>query len=51
MLRGELNDLGFSPEVIALNAEGLEEPSIVRGCAGGGRKTLYFHGHFDVVPA
>lgn len=49
MLRNELS-LGFSRDVIALNAEGLEE-SIVRGCAGGGSKTLYFHGHFDVVPA
>jgi acetylornithine deacetylase/succinyl-diaminopimelate desuccinylase-like protein len=45
-------DLGLSPELIELPASGeLEEPCIVRGTAGTGSATIYFHGHFDVVPA
>jgi succinyl-diaminopimelate desuccinylase len=44
--------LGLSPELIELAPAGrLEEPCVVRGCAGEGPRTIYFHGHFDVVPA
>jgi succinyl-diaminopimelate desuccinylase len=44
--------LGFSPELFDLPPSGdLEDPCIVRGRAGSGARTVYFHGHFDVVPA
>jgi succinyl-diaminopimelate desuccinylase len=39
-----LDRLGFAPELI-------EPDAIVRGTAGDGEELLYFHGHFDVVPA
>ena len=32
-------------------ARELEEPCVVRGSVGDGPRTVYFHGHFDVVPA
>jgi succinyl-diaminopimelate desuccinylase len=52
LLRDAMDDLGLAPEVIELAPSGgLEEPSIVRGTAGVGARLLYFHGHFDVVPA
>ena len=51
-LHEAMAELGLSPELIALPpARALEEPCIVRGGAGGGARTIYFHGHFDVVPA
>ncbi|WP_192810230.1 ArgE/DapE family deacylase [Actinomadura rudentiformis] len=53
ILRQAMDDLGLSPEIIEIPdapAE-LEEPCIVRGAAGEGDTLLYFHGHFDVVPA
>ena len=44
--------LGLSPELIGLPpARELEEPCIVRTNVGEGERTIYFHGHFDVVPA
>jgi succinyl-diaminopimelate desuccinylase len=44
--------LGFSPQLIDLAPTGdLEEPCILRGSVGEGARTIYFHGHFDVVPA
>lgn len=44
--------LGLAPERIPVGSTGeLDEPCIVRGSAGGGARTVYFHGHFDVVPA
>jgi succinyl-diaminopimelate desuccinylase len=47
-----MEGLGLAPELIALPpARELEEPCIVRGSAGAGARTVYFHGHFDVVPA
>lgn len=47
-----MSRLGFSAELISLPPAGmLEEPCVVRGHAGGGPRTIYFHGHFDVVPA
>lgn len=44
--------MGFEPELTAIapTAE-LEDPCLVRGNAGDGGHTIYFHGHFDVVPA
>jgi succinyl-diaminopimelate desuccinylase len=44
--------LGLSPELIELAPAGeLEDPCIVRGNVGDRPRTIYFHGHFDVVPA
>jgi acetylornithine deacetylase/succinyl-diaminopimelate desuccinylase-like protein len=52
VLRDAMSRLGFSSEVIELApTRELEEPCIVRGGIGGGAPTIYFHGHFDVVPA
>jgi succinyl-diaminopimelate desuccinylase len=52
VLRDALDRLGFSPELIELAPTGsLEAPAIVRGTVGGGPWVLYYHGHFDVVPA
>src|SRR6266540_3532667 len=44
---------GLGPEIIEIaDPSGeLEDPCIVRGTAGDGDKLVYFHGHFDVVPA
>jgi len=52
VLRDAMARLGLSPELIEVppTAE-LEDPCIVRGSSGRGSRTLYFHGHFDVVPA
>ena len=44
LLHDALERLGFAPELI-------EPPGIVRGSVGGGDRLVYFHGHFDVVPA
>ncbi len=52
VLRAAMDRLGLAPEVIELPPSGtLEDPRIVRGSAGDGPRTIYFHGHFDVVPA
>ena len=53
VLRDAMAGLGLSAEVVELAAtDSLEdEPCIVRGAAGDGPQTIYFHGHFDVVPA
>jgi succinyl-diaminopimelate desuccinylase len=52
VLREALERLELSPEVIELDGGGeLQESRIVRGRAGEGDATVYFHGHFDVVPA
>ena len=51
VLRDALDRLGLSPEVIELDASPrLKDARIVRGRAGKGDATVYFHGHFDVVP-
>jgi succinyl-diaminopimelate desuccinylase len=44
VLRDALDRLGFAPELI-------DPPGIVRGSVGDGDRLVYFHGHFDVVPA
>ena len=47
-----LERLDLSPELIELApSRALEDPCIVRAVAGDGPGTIYFHGHFDVVPA
>lgn len=53
VLRAAMDRLGLSPEIIDLAGApaGLADPCIVRGTAGDGVKLIYFHGHFDVVPA
>jgi succinyl-diaminopimelate desuccinylase len=52
ILRDAMDELGLAPEILELAPSGeLEDPCIVRGTAGGGAPTIYFHGHFDVVPA
>ena len=52
LLRDELDRLGFAPELIELPPAGtLEAPAIVRGSVGDGPELVYYHGHFDVVPA
>jgi succinyl-diaminopimelate desuccinylase len=52
VLRDALERLDFSPELIELAPVGsLDDPAIVRGSAGSGAEIVYFHGHFDVVPA
>ncbi|MBB6347491.1 acetylornithine deacetylase/succinyl-diaminopimelate desuccinylase-like protein [Nonomuraea muscovyensis] len=53
VLREEMDRLGLSPEIIDVTGDPgeLEEPCVVRGSAGRGDKLVYFHGHFDVVPA
>ena len=51
-LHDAMAGLGLSPELIELApARDLEEPCVVRGSVGDGPGTVYFHGHFDVVPA
>ena len=52
LLRDAMDRLGFSPELIEVApSRELEDPCIVRGSAGDGPGIVYFHGHFDVVPA
>jgi succinyl-diaminopimelate desuccinylase len=43
VLHDAMERLGFSPELI--------EGPVVRGSAGSGNELVYYHGHFDVVPA
>jgi succinyl-diaminopimelate desuccinylase len=51
-LRDSMERLGLAPELVELPPAGeLEEPCVVRASAGDGSRTVYFHGHFDVVPA
>jgi succinyl-diaminopimelate desuccinylase len=52
VLRDALERLGCAPELIELPPTGgLEGPAIVRGGLGSGAELVYYHGHFDVVPA
>ena len=51
-LHDTLDRLDLSPELIAVPpSRELEDPCIMRGTVGDGPQTIYFHGHFDVVPA
>jgi succinyl-diaminopimelate desuccinylase len=47
VLRDALARLGLAPELIPLG----DDACIVRGGVGDGSRLVYFHGHFDVVPA
>jgi succinyl-diaminopimelate desuccinylase len=52
VLHDSMEKLGLSPELIELApSRELEDPCIVRGGVGDGPGTIYYHGHFDVVPA
>jgi succinyl-diaminopimelate desuccinylase len=52
VLNDAMETLGLSPDLIELApSRELEDPCIVRCCVGDGPRTIYFHGHFDVVPA
>jgi acetylornithine deacetylase/succinyl-diaminopimelate desuccinylase-like protein len=52
VLRDAMARLSLAPELVELAPTGgLEDPCIVRGGVGDGPRTVYFHGHFDVVPA
>jgi acetylornithine deacetylase/succinyl-diaminopimelate desuccinylase-like protein len=52
LLRDAMQRLGLSPELIEVApSRELEDPCIVRGTVGEGAELVYFHGHFDVVPA
>jgi succinyl-diaminopimelate desuccinylase len=52
VLRDAMIGLDLAAELIELPASlALEEPCIVRGTVGDGGRPVYFHGHFDVVPA
>src|SRR6478735_6378698 len=51
-LRDAMEKLGLAPELIEVAPRlGLEDPCVVRCVVGEGDRTIYFHGHFDVVPA
>jgi succinyl-diaminopimelate desuccinylase len=51
-LHKAMNELGVASEVIELApSRVLEDPCVVRGSVGDGTDSIYFHGHFDVVPA
>lgn len=51
LLREAMDGLGLGPDVLEIESSGtIADPRIVRGTAGFGRKLVYFHGHFDVVP-
>jgi succinyl-diaminopimelate desuccinylase len=52
LLLDAMERLALSAELIELGpVRDLEDPCLVRGSVGGGPRTVYFHGHFDVVPA
>lgn len=52
LLRDSMERLGLSAELIEVApSRELEEPCVVRASVGDGPGTIYFHGHFDVVPA
>jgi succinyl-diaminopimelate desuccinylase len=51
MLGDEIAQLGIAAEVVSVNpVDKQKDAAIVRASVGDGPKTLYFHGHFDVVP-
>src|SRR6187402_2700380 len=52
VLRDAIERIGLAPELIEVAPHrDLEDPCIVRAGVGDGPRTIYFHGHFDVVPA
>ncbi len=52
VLGDEMDRLRLDPEIHQVDSTGaLKDPRVVRGAVGSGGKVIYFHGHFDVVPA
>ncbi len=52
LLHSEMERLGLPSEILPVpSTEGLEDPCILCATVGSGSKLVYFHGHFDVVPA
>ena len=52
MVHEALVGLGLHSEIIPVPpSPTLADPRVVRATAGTGEKIIYFHGHFDVVPA
>jgi acetylornithine deacetylase/succinyl-diaminopimelate desuccinylase-like protein len=52
VLYDAMDELALSPEIMKIApAGGIANPCDVRGTVGDGSRLLYFHGHFDVVPA
>ncbi len=52
VLRDAMERIGLAPELIEVAPHrDLEDPCVVRAGVGDGPRTIYFHGHFDVVPA
>lgn len=51
VLAEAMQDLGFAPEVIEIEGAALKDACVLRGTVGDGQRLVYFHGHFDVVPA
>jgi acetylornithine deacetylase/succinyl-diaminopimelate desuccinylase-like protein len=48
----ELRRIGLGCEVLDVPSKGVREPlQYVRSFRGTGQHKLYFHGHYDVVPA
>ena len=50
-IRKELDSLGMSYETYDAPPHGNEARTNIISFAGGGEKTVYIHGHYDVVPA
>jgi acetylornithine deacetylase/succinyl-diaminopimelate desuccinylase-like protein len=52
VLRAAMERLDLAAELIEVGpSRELEDPCVVRAGVGDGPRTIYFHGHFDVVPA
>ncbi|MEU5164229.1 M20/M25/M40 family metallo-hydrolase [Streptomyces sp. NPDC020875] len=53
VLRDALAELGIEARLLPVTGApaGVEDPAVVRATVGDGDRLLYFHGHFDVVPA
>jgi len=52
ILRDAMERLGIAASLIEPPSPGaLEDPAIVRGELGSGDELVYYHGHYDVVPA
>ncbi|MFI7068166.1 M20/M25/M40 family metallo-hydrolase [Kribbella sp. NPDC050124] len=47
ILHDAMDRLGLAPEILVLPGDA----RVVRGAVGDGDRIVYFHGHFDVVPA
>jgi succinyl-diaminopimelate desuccinylase len=50
-LRSEMDRLGFGCQVVEVPGRSERPRYDLLGFHGEGKRTLYFHGHYDVVPA